>query len=282
MKELCRAVMAALLVWSLAALWAASAAGSNLHIEFDGADLTLRYSAPQPFGSVRLVGAEKLEDLRRDGTPLAVQLVTAGQAGQLKLTNWTSSVQQFFTAIWTQELENPAPESLSWIDAGQFVMGSPEGDPDREIDEGPSARVQINRGLLVGRYEVTQAEYAAIMSNNPSFHTGDPKLPVENVTWEEAREYCRKLTESERAAGRLSELYAYRLPTESEWEYAARNGSTTRFFFGDDPSYETIRDYAWLEENSAATSHAVGQKKPSPSGLFDIYGNVAEWCLDLD
>jgi formylglycine-generating enzyme required for sulfatase activity len=118
------------------------------------------------------------------------------------------------------------------------------------------------------------------MGSNPSWYTGDTNRPVETVSWYAATNYCAKLTARERAAGRLPAGWEYRLPTEAEWEYACRAGSTNRFSYGDDPGYTELANYAWYTSNSGGTTHAVGGKLPNQWGLYDMYGNVWEWCLD--
>ena len=137
----------------------------------------------------------------------------------------------------------------------------------------------ISKGFWMGKYEVTQGQYAAVMGTNPSHFKGDTNLPVENVSWVDATNFCAKLTEQERQAGRLPDGYVYRLPTEAEWEYACRAGTTTRFSFGDDPDFTGVGEYAWYVENSGGKTHPVGQKKPNPWGLYDMHGNLWEWCL---
>ena len=130
----------------------------------------------------------------------------------------------------------------------------------------------------MSKYEVTQAQYKEVMGTNPSHFKGDLNRPVEKVRWAEAVAYCAKLTVQERAAGRLPVGYEYRLPTEAEWEYACRAGTTTAFSFGNDESQ--LGEYAWYDANSGRTSHPVGQKKPNGWGLYDMLGNVVEWCQD--
>jgi formylglycine-generating enzyme required for sulfatase activity len=168
----------------------------------------------------------------------------------------------------------------AWIAPGTFTMGSPASEQDRDSDEGPQTQVTITRGFWLGRYEVTQAEYQAVIGANPSYFTGDASRPVEQVSWNDATNYCGKLTEQERAAGRLPAGWAYRLPTEAEWEYACRAGTTTRFSWGDDPGYSQLGNYAWYGANSGSQTHPVGQKQPNPWGLYDMPGNVWEWCWD--
>ncbi|MBI4662564.1 MAG: formylglycine-generating enzyme family protein [Verrucomicrobia bacterium] len=172
-------------------------------------------------------------------------------------------------------------EQMAWIEPGEFVMGSPPDEVGRFLDkEEPQTYVELTRGFWISRFEVTQAEFKTVMGFNPSLFQGEPRRPVENVSWFHAREFCEKLTERERQAGRLPEAFEYRLPTEAEWEYAARARTTTRFSYGDDPGYERLRDYAWYGGNSGLRPHPVGQKSPNPWGLYDVHGNVFEWCSD--
>jgi formylglycine-generating enzyme required for sulfatase activity len=159
-------------------------------------------------------------------------------------------------------------------------MGSPVEEADRGLDEGPPTRVTLTRGFWMGRCEVTQTEYQVVMETNPSLFVGDPRRPVERVSWREALEYCDRLSRSERAAGRLPEDYAYRLPTEAEWEYACRAGTTARFSYGNDPDGYLLGSYAWFNGNSDSETHPVATREPNPWGLYDMHGNVLELCLD--
>lgn len=167
---------------------------------------------------------------------------------------------------------------MVFIPPGTFRMGSPTNDVNYRYFEGPQTAVTISRGYWMGKYEVTQGEYLAVMGINPSHYTGDTNLPVEMVSWYDATNYCWTLTQRERAAGRIGTTSVYRLPTEAEWEYACRAWTSTRFSFGDDAA--NLTNYAWDVDNSDDTTHPVGQKLPNPWGLYDMHGNVWEWCQD--
>jgi formylglycine-generating enzyme required for sulfatase activity len=183
-----------------------------------------------------------------------------------------------------------APTNMVFIPPGTFRMGSPTNEVGREDNEGPQTAVTISRGFWMGEYLVTQGDYLAVMGNNPSYFTtndfnGNPippdlNRPVESVTWYDATNYCATLTQRERVAGRIATNSVYRLPTEAEWEYACRGWTSTRFSYGDDPEYTNLTDYAWYWDNSGGMTHAVGQKLPNPWGLYDMHGNVWEWCQD--
>ncbi len=159
-------------------------------------------------------------------------------------------------------------------------MGSPTNDLDRATDEGPQTTVILTRGFWIGKYEVIQGEYLSVMNTNPSPFPGDLSRPVTSVSWPDATNYCAKLTQRELAAGRISAGSQYRLPTEAEWECAARAGTSTRFSYGDDVDYISLGSHAWYASNSGFTPHPVGQKLPNPWGLHDMEGNVVEWCQD--
>ena len=156
------------------------------------------------------------------------------------------------------------------IPVGEFKMGSPSGEGGRDDDEGPLHTVNIEKAYYLGKYEVTQKQWREVMGNNPSRFKGDD-LPVERVSWNDVQEFIEKLNEKE---GTIK----YRLPSEAEWEYAARAGTTTRYSFGDSES--RLGEYAWYDDNSGSKTHTVGQKKPNPWGLYDMHGNVWEWTQD--
>jgi formylglycine-generating enzyme required for sulfatase activity len=171
------------------------------------------------------------------------------------------------SAILTPTFRNSIGMDFVLIPAGKLYMGSENG----EEHEKPVHRVYISRPFYLGKYQVTQGQWEAVMGSNPSHFTGDPNRPVKNVSWNDTQEFLQRLGEKEKG-------YLYRLPTEAEWEYAARAGKWTEYCFGDDP--QLLRKYAWYDENSGGTTHPVGQLKPNVWGLYDMHGNVWEWVQD--
>jgi len=203
----------------------------------------------------------------------------ANPLGSINFNEVTANLspQKFYRAL----LQGP-PTNMVFISPNTFTMGSPTNDLDRNINEGPQTTVTLSRGFWIGKYEVTQGEYLSVMNTNPSNFPGDLSRPVSSITWLDATNYCWKLTQRELAAGRISAGSQYRLPTEAEWECAARAGTSTRFSYGDDPGYASLTNYAWFLDLSILdlTVHPVGQKLPNPWGLYDMHGNVWEWCQD--
>jgi formylglycine-generating enzyme required for sulfatase activity len=169
---------------------------------------------------------------------------------------------------------------MALIPAGEFTLGNDRG----ENDEQPAHRVRL-AAFYMDVCEVTQASFQAILGRNPSKALG-PDRPVERVSWLAAVQYCnmRSAREGFKPCYDLKTLACdfladgYRLPTEAEWEYACRAGTTTRWSFGDDPG--ALARYAWFKACAEKTTHPVKQKQPNPWGLYDMYGNVAEWCND--
>jgi eukaryotic-like serine/threonine-protein kinase len=159
---------------------------------------------------------------------------------------------------------------MRWIDQGEFTMGTPN---ERLPQLGAGReRVRISRGYWIGAYEVTQGQWQSVMESNPSRITGSPYLPVNNISWSDARDFCHELTKREREAGRCPAYLHYRLPTEAEWEYACRCGSDRPF---------VISDYEIAKRGGRYSSIVeVGTTPPNRWGLYEVLGNVPEWCLD--
>lgn len=164
------------------------------------------------------------------------------------------------------------PLELVRIKAGTFLMGSPTTEKYRSPAE-QQHQVTLTKDFFIGKYEVTQAQWQYVMGNNPSNFLGKPNNPVDNISWNDCQEFISKLNQMSQGT--------FRLPTEAEWEYACRAGTTTRFFWGEDLYYSQIKEYAWYWGNNyPGGTKEVGTTLPNPWGLFDMSGNIREWCQD--
>jgi formylglycine-generating enzyme required for sulfatase activity/serine/threonine protein kinase len=237
-----------------------------------------------------LLGKSKIRDLKSEIPPPAVAPFDARKARE-------------YQEAWAKhlgvpvEITNSIGMKLVLIPPGEFIMGSTKelieeerSLHDRTINkqvppspyydswykdhlpgEAPQHRVRMTKPFYLGVTQVTQEEYQRVMGNNPSKFQGGPNRPVEQVSWDDAVEFCWRLSELENGGKR------YQLPTEAQWEYGCRAGSITRYWFGDDGSQ--LGDYAWYEANSESKTHPVGEKRSNTWGLCE-YGNVWEWCQD--
>jgi formylglycine-generating enzyme required for sulfatase activity len=180
----------------------------------------------------------------------------------------------------TFDLGDEVTMKLVLIPAGKFMMGSPKDENDRSFDEGPQHEVTLTKPFYMGIYSVTQPQWKAVMRTEPwkgrEFVKEGATFPATCIGWDDATEFCKTLSG---AAGKM-----VRLPTEAEREHSTRAGTKTRFYYGDDPDFAKLSDYTWWAGNAWAVgekyAHPVGQKKPNDWGLYDMHGNIYEWCSD--
>ena len=179
----------------------------------------------------------------------------------------------------TVDLPGGATMVFVWIEPGSFTMGSPSSESGRDSYEGPRHKVMITRGFWLGKFEITQGQWQSVMGTTPwsgkDFVKANPTHPAVHISWEDMQAFVHVLNEA-------AEDSLYRLPTEAEWEYACRAGTTTPWSFGDDESQ--IEAHAWYYDNAWGVgmkyAQPVGMKLPNPWGLYDMHGNVWEWCRD--
>jgi formylglycine-generating enzyme required for sulfatase activity len=247
---------------------------------------------------VRALIAAAREDHQRGTTPATMPVPPAAAATKLVETQVPPPIEPTpASAEPAKAVTNSVGMNLVLIPAGSFLMGSPDSDQDAQGNEKPQHPVRITRPFYLGVTEVTQEQYEAVIGRNPSWFSASGggkdsvagqdtgEHPVENVSWNDAIEFCNKLSAREG----LKRYYSsggvvlpdgdgYRLPTEAEWEYACRAGSESRYSYGDDPA--KLGEHAWFDANADGKTHPVRQKSVNLWGLYDMHGNVWEWCWD--
>ncbi|MTJ48763.1 bifunctional serine/threonine-protein kinase/formylglycine-generating enzyme family protein [Dolichospermum sp. UHCC 0259] len=225
--------------------------------------------------TLAVVGYNFLGNKHQNRTPINIssfsfEVVTTDATGNI--TNRRNASAKYFT----EDLGNGVTLDMVEIPGGTFIMGSPESEAERDSDEGPQRQVTVP-SFYMGKYELTQAQYQAIMGTNPSSFKGNNR-PVESVSWDDAVEFCKKLSQKTQKN--------YRLPSEAEWEYACRARTTTPFYFGESITPELVNydgSYPYAsaskgQDRSQTTD--VGTFPPNAFGLYDMHGNVWEWCQD--
>jgi formylglycine-generating enzyme required for sulfatase activity len=238
-----------------------------------GGDRLVTLNAYNAAGEKTYTGSSTTEVVA--GETVTVRIVLRS----LVSTEGDIDIEGTFGTEATFPLPGGATLEMVWIEPGTYMMGSPEDEGGREVNEGPQHEVTITRGFWLGKYELTQGQWESAMGTTPWSGQSEVQESASNpavwISWEDMQALIGVLNEAEGAE-------VYRLPTEAEWEYACRAGTTTRWSFGDDE--RQLGEYAWYVVNAwnvgEEYAHAVGTKLPNPWGLYDMHGNVPEWCQD--
>ena len=248
------------------------------HLDHNRLNDLLRFAAEEGY-------ANGVATLLEAGAKVTKDVVTALiEAGADVNAVWPDAVRPGPGSDWTVSLGGSVDLKLKWIAAGSFQTGSPSGELGRGSDE-RQHEVTLTQGYWLGAHEVTQAQWQSVMGSNPSKFKGS-RNPVEQVSWEDAMAFCKKLTEREFLAGRLPAGWRYTLPTEAQWEYACRAGTRSAFHYGNRLDSRMANFDGNYPYGGASTGEyrnktvAVGSFQSNAWGLYDMHGNVWEWCSD--
>ncbi|NUN16161.1 MAG: SUMF1/EgtB/PvdO family nonheme iron enzyme [Myxococcales bacterium] len=260
------------------------------------------FAAPSPVATTKFVFGDEsghtrskvltaFQGFKAQGNTPGNTLEDVRHAKTISVDRILTNIAEKIRTLWPKGVPHPVYDDPSgwpfvWLPKGTFTMGSPDSELGRFDWE--NQRLVTVGPLMVATTPVTQEQYQEIMGTNPSYFAGNPSHPVEGVTWFDAIEFCNRLSKkhglpeaykkTKDSVTLLPASTGYRLLTEAEWEYAARAGTQTAYFFGNDPA--ELKRYAWFGEGKSDTTHPGESKEPSPWGLYDIYGNVWEWCWD--
>lgn len=256
-----------------------SAKGQKIRIELNGRKVVDVEIRPHPRRSVNNLSSDDNKGIPRQDRSLKGWLAIANEGDPMRFRKL--SITKFKDGMATTYVVPSAGNlEMIWVEPGTFTMGSPPTEKGRNENEAQH-QVSLTKGFYLGKYEVTQSEYELILGGNPSKNRGENQ-PVERVSWGKgntgpgAMGFCQKVTELEKAAGRLPEGWAYTLPTEAEWEYACRAGTTTAYWWGDEVNASLVN----YNKSGWGKPVDVGQYPPNPWGFHDMHGNVWEWVAD--
>ena len=268
----------------------ATGAPASLRVVGSAGSQKIEFQRDAGSGRHYVRAAKRMEDLAT-GYLIGVLPPSGPTTGQVEVPAVLGASETLFLRLESEPPASPPWPGLVWVPAGTYWMGSPADEYGRDDDESPLHEVTISKGFWIGSKEVTQSEYLAVAGTNSSHFTPGNGFattlehPVEQVSWSDATNYCALLTRQLQSAGKLAAGLRVRLPTEAEWEYAFRAGTTTAFHSMPGHPNGTNQDIllgniAWFGGNSDGQTHAVGQKAANGFGLHDMSGNVFEFVQD--